>query len=120
MSATAYQRRRRVTALQEQCEVLGIDCSGFGMDELKYKAAIEAAREKGRDPQEEKEQNYVINGSFDDGVPISETQEPATDANEIDEEAIRALAKELGIKSYHLKNIEKLQQEIAEVQKGGE
>lgn len=49
MSATAFQRRRRITALQERCDELEIDYSEFGMDEIRYREAIAQAEQEPRD-----------------------------------------------------------------------
>jgi hypothetical protein len=87
MSATSFNRMRRINALHAELESKGIDFDSFKWDET-------ALREAATAPDAPKEE-----------VPFSD---------EPDEATIRARAKELGIKSWHIKSIDTLTAEIAE------
>lgn len=91
MSATSFQRMRRIQALKEQCIELGIE----GFEDLDESALRE-----------------LVN-------PTPETEEEA-DPEEVDpadEKAeLQAKAKALGIKSWHVKSVETLEKEIAELE----
>ncbi|CAM4186000.1 hypothetical protein L1N85_11385 [Paenibacillus alkaliterrae] len=90
MSATAYQRMRRVNALREESKELGIE----GYEQLE-EADLRAAIEKALKP-------------------------PEQGSAQLDEEQIRARAKELGIGNWYNKGLDRLLEEIAEKEGGAE
>lgn len=89
MSATSFNRMRRINAMKEALDAKGIDYTAFQYDETALRAALETAPE-------------------------------VADDEQVIETALRTKAKELGIKSWHIKSIETLTEEIAEKEKGGE
>lgn len=91
MSATSFQRMRRVQALRGLCIELGIE----GFENL-----------------DESSLRELVNGA------TSEPEDPEPDAPDpADEKAeLQAKAKALGIKKWHVKSVETLEKEIAELE----
>lgn len=157
MSATSFQRMRRIQALKEALDEKGIDYSEFAGDEAALREALEAPEHELTDEEqaamqefeelkakaveleidgyEEMDRETLKNTINDELVLIQAELDKQKQPDEVtilgdngqpevivplDEAALRAKAKELGIKSWHIKSVDTLTEEIAEKEKGGE
>lgn len=67
----------------------------------------------------ETEDTYVTEKLTELGYESESAAQQLTNDDAVIEEALRAKAKELGIKSWHIKSVDTLTEEIAEKEKGG-